>query len=395
MGNKFLRIFGGVIIIGVVLYMAYLALTPTRSGKSDIYKNIQSAVINNEISRVNSLLTKNDIDLNDESLFIDLPLFVAVDKGYGEMIDLLIDKGANINKQVINSYSNVLELAILNSPDMLDKLIDKGYKINTKNSRGDNALVFALKFNNNLDIIKTLIEHGIDKQYTDDYNTNYLHYAAKAGSIEVYEYLLSILPEEEHKKTIDNESVIHFASSSGDLGFFKHIINRGFDVNEKDKYGRSVLHYFKSVAILEFLLNELSFDINEKDVQGRTPIFSVFEITDKDERIKSLSLFIKKGVDVNVQTNEGTSPIHEAAFIGDYDSVKLLIDNGIDVNVRDSLNTTALHVLAGSKNVEEHPKVVKLLLDSGANKTIRNNDEKIPLDIAASVNNKEIINLLK
>jgi ankyrin repeat protein len=344
---------------------------------------------------VDSLLSQNSIDLNDENLFSDLPLFVAVDKGYGEMVDLLVDKGADINIQVLNSYSNVLEFAILNSPKMVDKIIEKGYNINTKNYSGCNALIFALKFNNNINVVKSLIDHGIDKNYTDDYNTNYLHFAAGSGSKEVYDYLLTVLPGEEQEKTIDNETMIHFAATSGNLGFFKYMLTRGFSINEKDKYGRSVIHFSKSEDILEYILDEFSFDVNEKDDQGMTPLFSVFKINDKEERIKSLSLLIEKGADVNTQTKAGTSPIHEAASIGDYDCVKLLIDNGIDVNVRDSLNSTALHVLAGSKNIEEHPKVVKLLLDSGADKTIRYNNSMTPLDIAQRVNNNEIIDLLK
>lgn len=394
MQNKLLKVFGVIIVIGVFLFMAYLFFTPANN-MNDIYKELQRAVINNDIDKVDSILSKNSINLNDEDLFIDLPLFVAVDKEYEQMIDLLIEKGADINKQIVNSYSNVLELAILNSPEMIGKLIDKGYNINTVNSRGDNALVFVLKFNNDLNIIKTLIEHGIDKHFTDTYGKNYLHYAAESGDIDVYEYLLKIIPEEEHKKTIDDESVIHFASSSGNIEFFKYILNRGFNVNEKDKYGRTVLHFCKSEAICNFLLEKFSFDVNEKDVQGRTPVFSVFQIYDKEERLKCLSLLIKKGADVKVQATDGTSLLHEAAFAGDYDCAKLLIDNGIDVNVRDSQNSTALHVVASSNNIEEHPKVAKLLLDSGADKTIKNNNGQIPLDIAASVNNKKIIDLLK
>ena len=45
--------------------MAYLTLAPI-SSKNNIYRDIQSAVFNNDISKV--VLLKNSIDLNNESL---------------------------------------------------------------------------------------------------------------------------------------------------------------------------------------------------------------------------------------------------------------------------------------------------------------------------------------
>lgn len=394
MEHKALKILGGVIISGLILLMAYLTLAPI-SSKNNIYRDIQSAVFNNDISKVASLLSKNSIDLNNESLFMDLPLFVAVDKGNYEMVELLVDNGADINKQVLRSYSNVLELAILNSPEMIDTLIDRGYKINTKNSRGDNALTFALKFNCNINTVKSLIEHGIDLKFRDDYNTNYLHFAAQAGSKEIYDYLLTFLTDAEKEKNIDNETVLHFAASSDSVDMFKNLLSKGFNINEKDKYGRTVLHKFKSKKMLKFLLDEVSLDVNERTTQGDTPIFRVLEIDDEDERMECMKFVIDKGWDIHTQTNVGTSLIHKAASMGDYECIKLLIDNGIDVNVCDSSNVSALHIAASLPEMEDTPKIVRLLLDSGANKTIRDSNGMTPLAIAVSYGNEEIINLLK
>lgn len=96
-----------------------------------------------------------------------------------------------------------------------------------------------------------------------------------------------------------------------------------------------------------------------------------------------------------------------------YERVKFFLDEGIDVNALDSGGATALYTAVGNKNV----KVVKLLLDSGANPNgiqLENNDEFfknsgkdpiklltkainprwIPLTTACANGNMEIVKLL-
>lgn len=71
---------------------------------------------------------------------------------------------------------------------------------------------------------------------------------------------------------------------------------------------------------------------------------------------------LKTGVNVNVRTIDGTTPLMAAAKKGYSDLAKILMDNGADVHARDSKGNTALSIaLAGG-----YTRTAELLKGEGA-----------------------------
>ena len=106
-----------------------------------------------------------------------------------------------------------------------------------------------------------------------------------------------------------------------------------------------------------------------------------------------VTLLINAGANVNVSTKEsGYSPLFIAVLTrANISLVKPLLDNGADVNHIIKKNSTSLHFAVRDNSIEH----VKILLDYGADKTIRNNEGLTPLEIAQQKGFKDIGKILK
>lgn len=100
---------------------------------------------------------------------------------------------------------------------------------------------------------------------------------------------------------------------------------------------------------------------------------------------------LSQGADVNAKDNSGTTPLHNAAFFANTEAAQVLTNHGAQVDVQNIDGSTPLHYAAGNPHSKE---IVKLLLEKGANKNIRNSRSQTPHDIAQSAGHVEIANLL-
>lgn len=389
---KFLAI---LIIISAIVFLAYSFLIPVDFGDEDnnIYLQLENAIYMNKLSEVEELLYEHSIDLNDEGLYTALPLFIATENAYNDMIDLLVNNGADVNKQHFMGYGMLLNAAVYSECiETINRIVEYGYDINEVDHQDSNAMAFALRTDRDINVLKHLVKMGIHSDFNDLDNRNYLHMAAEKGSKEIYDYFLNISVNES-QKTKNEETVLHYAAMSGDLEFFKYILSRGFDIYEKDKFNQSVIHLSTSYDIVDYILEEYSFDINGVSEMG-TPLFRAIGITDEAEREKVTKLLIKNGADVNLETTDWR-PIHYAVFHMDYNIVELLINNKVDVNSMSEFGESPLHIAVDTVPTQESVEILKLLLDAGADPSVRDDNGNRPIDIAVIYGNKEAIELLK
>ncbi|TVU06247.1 hypothetical protein EJB05_49449 [Eragrostis curvula] len=150
------------------------------------------------------------------------------------------------------------------------------------------------------------------------------------------------------------------AAIDGDLPLLKKMASQ-VDLREaKDAKGRNVLHFAAVKGHLEvcrFLVEEVGLDTNSASEEGRSPVHNAAIGGSKSV----LGYLLDRGGDPLVTDCKHSTPLHDAAEYGRCEAVKLLLSKGVDLEPMNYIGTP-LH-LAASKDQDG---AVKILLEHGA-----------------------------
>ena len=171
-------------------------------------------------------------------------------------------------------------------------------------------------------------------------------------------------------------------------------LDAGADANEENSIGYSPLHYAAGVGRIDIveLLIEHGANINATDSsnKGATPL-DYAHWRDHEEVIETLNAHNAQREHEKGGKGIGQSSlIHDAALDGDIDEVQRQLDAGVDPNLKSSKGATPLfYAVYGG-----HLEIVELLITRGAdvNAVYLNNSV---LDQAHSYDDQEMVELLE
>lgn len=130
-------------------------------------------------------------------------------------------------------------------------------------------------------------------------------------------------------------------------------------------------------------------EIEARDEDRRTPLMHA--TIDKNADI--VLLLLEARADPNAQDSQGNSPLHFAAQGYDTEMASLLLANGAKVNLLNGHGNSPL--FNAVFNSQGHGKLIKLLVDKGANKDSRNAHGVSPSELAATIGNYEVAKFLE
>lgn len=128
-------------------------------------------------------LLQNGADVNYKNSFGKTPLFYAVEFKDENLVNLLINSGANLNSKIISSY----EKAALDSAG-------SGYlpfSLCALNHTSKSLLMHAAKYSN-LAIVKLLIRNGARIDDVDDIGYGVIDFAKQNNDKSIYEYFINL-----------------------------------------------------------------------------------------------------------------------------------------------------------------------------------------------------------
>lgn len=164
---------------------------------------------------------------------------------------------------------------------------------------------------------------------------------------------------------------------------------RGFNPNTPDERGRTGLTLAmrqESWRVVDTLLSAPGIDLNLANKQGETPLM-LAAIKGNLEMVKKLA---ERGADIN---REGWAPLHYAASAGLEQSVPItayLLEHSAYIDAASPNGTTPL-MMAAQYSSED---VVKLLIQEGADVTLRNQQGQTAVDFARRSERDFMVKLL-
>ena len=309
--------------------------------------------------------------LLDHNIKVDLynkenknPLHIAIDKGNKQIIeDLLKLEKINIDEKDKNGRTILQELVV-----------------NGKNN-----------------IAKLLVEYGANINSLDKHNRNVIYDALSYGDENFILWLLSLEQDIElNNKDSNLNTVLHHPEAMKNDAIAAKLIERGADPTIKNAKGESflcktALRGAEATKLIDIAI-EYGADINSKSANDNTIFMEVMNAfaklsPDEKERRKNLleisKHIILKGADVNSINNENETTLFNAVRIHDMELIAFLLSSGIDPNIKNVHGQTAFCevVYKGIKYLD----VLLLMLEYGADATIKNSDEKTLYEIINSI----------
>ncbi len=135
------------------------------------------------VELLNEYLGNNDVNVWDDHAGKTALMWASTDNSNPEVIQALIDNGADVNAGCAEVGSTALMYASANnSPEVIQVLIDNGADINARNFFKDTPLMWAASGNSNPEVIKLLIDNGADVHARDKYGQTALTSALRHNS---------------------------------------------------------------------------------------------------------------------------------------------------------------------------------------------------------------------
>lgn len=160
-----------------------------------------------------------------------------------------------------------------------------------------------------------------------------------------------------------------------DAPTIKSLLARGLDPNiieaERGDTGLILALRENSMNVFAVLLNARDIDIEAKALNGDNALMIACYMGNKP----AVEALLAKGVEVN---RPGWAPLHYAAAIGNNELVKILLDKSAYIDAESPNKTTPIMMAARGG----HILTVKLLLDEGADATLKNDLGMTAIDFA-------------
>lgn len=298
-------------------------------------------------------------------------LFWAASKGNTEVMEFLLQKGADAKVQDSHGYTPLTFAATTGQQNtkLYDLLQKNGADFKKDvNHDGANALLIGVGNDKGLVLTDYFVSKGVDIKSTDAAGNTAFNYAARSGNIENMQALL--------KRGVSyNDNAILMASQGSrrdatKLEVYQFLESLKIKPTAVGKGGENVLHNIarkpNQKEIIQYFIAK-GVDVNKADAEGNTPLMNAAAI---NRDTATLALLISRTKNLNQANSKGATALSLAVGSNSEAVVRYLIEKGASLNVVDkSGDNLAAYLLQAyqPRTLEDFAAKWKLLEEKGVN----------------------------
>jgi len=346
----------------------------------------------------------------------ETPIFMAVKHDGPSTVRTLLENKANLNARDSEGKSALHAAVRWNAVNSANTLIDSGIDINGHSLNGATPLHDAVRWGIT-DIETILIREGADLESRDAQGNTPLMEAVIAGNTSSIERLAAN-GANPMTRNIRGDTPLHMAVAMEQYNLVNMFLGMGVSIHARNTRSRTPFQTSLTVSprMVSTLLTKDR--INGTDDFGNSALHIAIQ---EKAHISIIRTIMDQGIRTNTVDSNGRTALRMAVDLGAWETAKLLADSGSDpfsvavdsktpaeiaiakgetalkalfsgraVNARDKSGNTILHYAA----YQGTPQIIAMLLELGANKTIKNIAAENPADIAMRWNFPDNVALL-
>ena len=265
--------------------------------------------------------------------------YFAIHRHWGiEVLQLLLDRVVDQDGR----YNKALDAAVYGGKiEAVQLLLDKGADVNAQGGFYGNALQ-AAAFTGNVEITRLLLDKGANVNAQGGFYGNALRAAVYKGSVEIIQLLLD-------KGADVNAQGGEYANALQAAADWSNVVSSTVDETRSN------------VEIIQLLLDKGA-DVNAQGGKYGSALQTAVYVGN----IHAIQLLLDRGAEVNTQGGMFGTILQAAAYNGNTEVIQLLLDNGADTNARGGRYGAALDKMLALKPADANEKVpghISLLIE--------------------------------
>ncbi len=378
------------------------------------------AVYHGDADLVRGLIDRG-ADPNVKNDYGVLPLQVAAEAGDAELIAALLAAGADVESPNDEGQTALMAAARTGVVEAARLLLDAGAAVDARESWGGQTALMWASAQKQTDMVALLIEKGAD---------------VNARAI-VRDWERHITSEPRIKEMpAGGLTPLLYAAREGCVACAEQLVEAGADIDMADPDGITPL----IMALLNGrfdtakLLVEADADVNRWDWYGRTPLYATADLNippqggrrdfpslDVATGVDVARMLLERGADPNLRLklipperamvadrvvddhviNVGSTPLIRAAYGADVEMVRLLLENGADATIRNSYGVSVVFAAAAvggsrgrTKTEDDIVACLDMLIPAGADVNWTDSTARAPMHMASRTNRGKVVRYL-